>query len=87
MMLNVSMQLDGSALHFAETASNPGGTNASDIDVLGVALDDRGSFSSFKQKLTVLRDAVFSKDEHYVQWNQSLPPATRLGPLSHWYCN
>ena len=73
MMLNVSMQLDGSALHFDETASNPGGNNASEVDVLGVALDDRGSFSSFKQKLTVLRDAVFSKEEHYVQWNQSLP--------------
>jgi VWFA-related protein len=73
MMLNVSMQLDGSALHFNETASNPGGTNESEVDVLGVALDDRGSFSSFKQKLTVLREAVFSKDEHYVQWNQSLP--------------
>jgi VWFA-related protein len=73
MMLNVSMQLDGSALHFEETASNPGGTNDSEVDVLGVALDDRGSFSSFKQKLSVLREAVFSKDEHYVQWNQSLP--------------
>jgi VWFA-related protein len=73
MMLNVSMQLDGSALQFDETASNPGGTNESEVDVLGVALDDRGSFSSFKQKLRVLREAVFSKDEHYVQWNQSLP--------------
>ena len=73
MMLNVSMQLDGSALHFDETANNPGGTNESEVDVLGVALDDRGSFSSFKQKLTVLREAVFSTDEHSVQWNQSLP--------------
>lgn len=67
--LNVSMQLDGTALRFAGPAEKP----ETDVDVLGVALDDRGSFSSFKQKLTVRREAVFAKADHSVQWNQSLP--------------
>jgi VWFA-related protein len=69
MLLNVSIQLDGAALNF----EGSDGKNQSEIDVLGVALDDRGSFSSFKQKLAVHRQAVFSRSEHAIQWNQSLP--------------
>jgi hypothetical protein len=41
--------------------------------VLGVALDDRGQFSSFKQKLEIPREAVLAKGGRFVKWNQSLP--------------
>jgi VWFA-related protein len=79
--LNVSMQLDGLALNFGESGESREGASdekpltrtQSEVDVVGVALDDRGSFSSFKQKLTVPRETVFGRAEHFVQWNQSLP--------------
>lgn len=81
MTLNVAMQLDGAALNFEKPGERREGTpdeklsekTQTEVDVLGVALDDRGSFSSFKQKLTVRREAVFAKDDHFVQWNQALP--------------
>lgn len=84
MTLNVAMQLDGAALNFeksperreAAAQEKASETTQTEVDVLGVALDDRGSFSSFKQILTVKREAVFARDDHFVQWNQALllPP-------------
>lgn len=47
--INVSMQIDGETLSFVES----GGKQQAIVDVLGVALDDRGGFSSFKQKLDI----------------------------------
>ena len=87
MTLNVAMQLDGAALNFekpekseksiasreAAADEKPSEKTQTEVDVLGVALDDRGSFSSFKQILTVKREAVFARDDHFVQWNQALP--------------
>jgi hypothetical protein len=75
-VLNVAMQLNGSALNFEATEQKPEGRKESEVDVLGIALDDRGSFATFKQKLNVTRDAVLSKADRSVQWNQSLslPP-------------
>lgn len=81
MTLNVAMQLDGAALDFEQATErreaaaheNASEKTQTEVDVLGVALDDRGSFSSFKQILTVKREAVFARDDHFVQWNQALP--------------
>jgi len=47
------------------------------VDVLGVALDDRGLFSSFKQKLEIPRAAV-AANGRLVKWNQSLQLPTGL---------
>jgi hypothetical protein len=68
-VLNVSMQIDAGMVSF-ETA---GGKEQATVDVLGVALDDRGQFSSFKQKLEIPREAVLAKGGRFVKWNQSLP--------------
>jgi len=66
--LNVSMEIDD-ALGF--DSSNDKKETA--VDVLGIALDDRGMFSSFKQRLTVTREAMLATNDHRVQWNQSMP--------------
>jgi hypothetical protein len=63
------MQIDGERLSFAES----GGKAQAIVDVLGVALDDRGQFSSFKQRLDVPREVVFAKDGRFIKWSQSLP--------------
>jgi hypothetical protein len=60
-MLNVSMQLDGESLSFDESGKAV-------VDVLGVALDDRGQFSSFKQKLDIPREVG-----RFIKWTQALP--------------
>jgi hypothetical protein len=75
-LLNVAMQLDGASLSFEQTDGRPELKKNTEVDVLGIALDDRGSFSSFRQKLSVTREAVAAADEHAIQWNQSLrlPP-------------
>ncbi len=72
MALDVSMQIDTEVLSFA----GPEGKQEAIVDVLGIALDDRGLFSTFKQKVKVPRAAVISKDQRFVTWNQSLtlPP-------------
>jgi hypothetical protein len=43
--------------------------------VLGIAIDDRGQFSTFKQKLDIPRE-VLTKDNGFIKWTQnlSLPP-------------
>ncbi|HXS02142.1 MAG TPA: VWA domain-containing protein, partial [Pyrinomonadaceae bacterium] len=57
--LNVSMQLDGQSLSFGEQPAI--------VDVLGVAIDDRGQFSSFKQKVDIPRE-VLAKDGRFIKW-------------------
>lgn len=41
------------------------------VDVLGMALDDRGLFSSFKQRLEIPRAAVGGSNR-YVKWTRTL---------------
>ena len=67
--LDVSMQIDSEVLSF----DGPEGKQEAIVDVLGIALDDRGLFSTFKQKVRVPREAVQSKDQRFVTWSQSLP--------------
>ena len=71
-VLNVFMQIDAEMLSFEESGGKPQAV----VDVLGVALDDRGQFSSFKQRLEIPREAVLAKDGRFVKWSQSLtlPP-------------
>jgi hypothetical protein len=69
MMLNVSMQIDAETLSFEA----PDGKQETVVDVLGVALNDRGLFSSFKQKLEIPRDAKLAKGGRFVKWSQLLP--------------
>jgi len=66
-VLNVSMQIDGNFLSFEES-----GKQQTIVDVLGVAIDDRGKFSTFSQKLDIPREVVFAKDDHSIKWNQAL---------------
>ncbi len=62
--LNVSMQLDGHSVSFDEQMGT--------VDVLGIAIDDRGQFSTFKQKVDIPRE-VLAKDGRFVKWTQNLP--------------
>lgn len=68
-VLVASMQLDGEALGFGED-------ELAALDVQGVAIDDRGSFASFKQALTVSRAKLREAGQRAVVWNQQLqlPP-------------
>ncbi|MDX6531389.1 MAG: hypothetical protein QOH41_3679 [Blastocatellia bacterium] len=70
--LSIAMQIDTETLSF----DGPEGKQEAAVDVLGVALDDRGSFSSFKQRLKIPREAVLSKTQRFVTWSQTLavPP-------------
>jgi hypothetical protein len=68
-VLNVSMKIDGETLGFEESAGKPRAL----VDVLGIALDDRGRFSSFRQKLEIPREVVLAKDGPFIKWTQSLP--------------
>jgi hypothetical protein len=70
--LSIAMQIDAEILSFA----GPEGKQEAAVDVLGVALDDRGSFSSFKQRLRIPREATLSKAQRFVTWSQTLlvPP-------------
>jgi VWFA-related protein len=63
-LLNASMQIDGASLSFGEREQ-------AIVDVLGFAIDDRGRFASFKQKLDIPRAVG-----RFIKWNQalSLPP-------------
>lgn len=72
MQLVASMQIETAALR--ENASNE--SQKTEIDVMGVAMDDRGSISSFKQKLTVPQGAIAETERRPFIWNQqlSLPP-------------
>jgi VWFA-related protein len=68
-VLSINMQIDTETLSF----EGPQGKQEAAVDVLGVALDDRGSFSSFSQKLKVPREALLSRAQRFVTWNQTLP--------------
>jgi hypothetical protein len=68
-VLNASMQIDGGRLSFDESD----GKQQAVVDVLGVALDDRGQFSSFRQKLDIPREVILAKDGRFINWKQSLP--------------
>jgi hypothetical protein len=65
-VLAVSMQLDGEALDFGEQGAR------AQVDVLGIAMDDRGGFVTFRQVLAVPRDALADSGERVVQWSQQL---------------
>jgi VWFA-related protein len=67
--LNVAMKIDGETLGFEESA----GKSRALVDVLGVALDDRGRFSSFQQKLEIPREVTLTKDGRFIKWTQFLP--------------
>ena len=68
-VLNVSMQIDGESLGLDESATKQQAV----IDVLGVALDDRGRFFSFKQKLEIPRDVIAAKEGRFIKWSRALP--------------
>lgn len=65
LVLKVSMQLDRQALDLDPESKN----QKAEVDVLGVAVDDRGQVASFKQLLTVEEN---SEPERTVVWNQEL---------------
>ena len=67
--VNVSMKIDGETLGFDELGGKPRAV----VDVLGIALDDRGQFSSFRQKLEIPREVILTKDSRFIKWTQSLP--------------
>jgi VWFA-related protein len=66
-VLLASMQIDGAALR-ADPAAE---VRKTEVDVLGVAIDDRGPLSSFKQRLAIEPDSM-SSDARPVIWNQQL---------------
>lgn len=76
MMLTASMQVDLAALEDVGQSVDQSvaqtGAEKREIDVLGVALDDRGSISSFKQKLSINPADVVKAGERAVLWNQEL---------------
>jgi VWFA-related protein len=74
MVLNLAMQVDAQMLSF----DAPDGRQESVVDVIGVAMDDRGSFSTFKQKMKITRDAAFENGRRFVQWSQALSLAPGL---------
>jgi hypothetical protein len=93
-VLAASMEIDAGALDFGEL-----GMEAAQADVWGVAIDDRGSFASFKQVLTLSREAIHRSRRRFVQWGQQLqlPPGLyqvrvaardrrtgRVGSASQW---
>ena len=67
--LNVSMKIDGEFLGFDDSADKARAV----VDVLGIALDDRGRFFSFKQKLEIPKEAILTNDGRFIKWTQSLP--------------
>lgn len=71
-VLNVAMKIDGESLGIDESADKPRAV----VDVLGIALDDRGRFSTFKQKLEIPQELIVNKDTRSIKWTQSLilPP-------------
>ena len=68
-VLNASMQIAGESLSFDES----GGKERAIVDVLGIAVDDRGRFSSFSQRLDIPREVVLANTDRAIKWNQALP--------------
>jgi VWFA-related protein len=69
-LVTVAMQLDSEMLNFDSSDHGV-------VDVLGTALDDRGLFASFKQRLEVPRQAVLGANR-YIKWTQVLTLAPGL---------
>lgn len=67
-VLAASMEIDVRALDFGELEMED-----AKADVWGVAIDDRGSFASFKQVLTLEREKLHRRRLRFVQWSQQLP--------------
>lgn len=65
--LKASMQIDRAALDVAG-----GEAKKSEIDVIGVAIDDRGIIVTFKQLLTVVPDPAIQNRAQPIVWNQQL---------------
>jgi VWFA-related protein len=65
-LLKASMQIERQFLSSDEN----GAGKKTEVDVIGVAVDDRGQFSSFKQVLTVVPDP--GSQQRAVTWNQQL---------------
>ena len=68
-VLNLLMQIDKQRLGIGESD----GKQQAVVDVLGVALDDRGRFFSFKQKLEIPREVLVAKDDRFIKWSRALP--------------
>lgn len=67
-VLRISMQLDRAIFDF-DSATAP---DKALVDVLGAAIDDRGSFASFKHVLTVTPESSTSGESKVVIWHQQL---------------
>lgn len=95
-VLAASMEVDTGALDFGDITSD---TRFALADVWGVAIDDRGSFASFKQVLTLDHGPIHRFLRRFVQWSQQLqlPPGLyqvrvavrdrrtgRVGSASQW---
>ena len=103
-VLAASMQLDSEALDFGGgdgdgADSSADSSDVAQVDVWGVAIDDRGSFASFKQTLGLKRDTLARAGVRFAQWGQQLqlPPGLyqvrvavrerrtgRVGTASQW---
>jgi VWFA-related protein len=98
-VLAASMQLDTDALDLSDADAEEAGAQAAQLDVWGVAIDDRGSFASFKQVLGLTRETLARAGRRFVQWGQQLqlPPGLyqvrvaardrrtgRVGTASQW---
>lgn len=66
LLLKLSMQIDRQALDLDPELK----TQRAEVDVIGVAVDDRGQIASFKQLLTVPGEA--EETERTVTWHQQL---------------
>jgi len=64
MMLTASMQIDLAAFDPA--------SQKDDIDVMGVALDDRGAIFSFKQKVNINPEVMTKAGLNSIRWKQDL---------------
>ena len=70
-VLKASMQIERASLDLGAT-----GPQKSEVDVVGAAIDDRGTIVTFKQLLTVNFDPASPAQSQPVVWNQQLrvPP-------------
>jgi VWFA-related protein len=95
-VLAAAMELDTEALDFGDVTAD---SRVALADVWGVAIDDRGSFASFKQVLTLDQGTIHQFRRRFVQWGQQLqlPPGLyqvrvavrdrrtgRVGTASQW---
>jgi VWFA-related protein len=95
-VLAASMEIDAEALDFGDITAD---SRVALADVWGVAIDDRGSFASFKQVLTLEHGTIHRFQLRFVQWSQQLqlPPGLyqvrvaardrrtgRVGTASQW---